>query len=229
VLGEALALAAANGQIEAMERLVERGAPVDGGMDDHSALHLAVTYARLDAARWLLERGADVDVRDRTRRWTPVAWSALWARSGSTLARRGGADRVAVRDLLVEATAAAARGNLPLAFEREWARWAGRGSAVLESGLRYGDERPVLVLVSKRPCRYSFSDRGGAVDAAGQSPRWHEAARAIEKEHGVNVSRNGVVFLPAVERRKLTWLETLPDRIAQASVALYGALLDLDG
>ena len=38
----------------------------------------------------------------------------------------------------------------------------------------------------------------------------------------------GVVFLPAVESRGLGWLSSLPERIAAASVALHGELLELD-
>ena len=44
----------------------------------------------------------------------------------------------------------------------------------------------------------------------------------------MNVSRRGDVFLPAVERRELAWLASLPHRIAEASVAFYGALLELE-
>jgi hypothetical protein len=42
------------------------------------------------------------------------------------------------------------------------------------------------------------------------------------------VSRQGEVFLPAVERRELAWIAALPQRIADASVAFYGALLELE-
>jgi hypothetical protein len=82
--------------------------------------------------------------------------------------------------------------------------------------------------VSKREGRYSFDDRGAAARLAGRPPGWREAADAVVEAYVVNVSRQGVVFLPAVERRELTWLSSLPQRIAEASVALYGALLDLE-
>ena len=42
------------------------------------------------------------------------------------------------------------------------------------------------------------------------------------------MSRRGEVFLPAVERRELAWMTSLPQRIAEASVAFYGALLELE-
>ena len=101
---------------------------------------------------------------------------------------------------------------------------------MLDSGLRYGGTDPVLVHVSKREGRYSFSDRGEAFRLAG-SRRTAGARRPTRSssEYVVNVSRRGEVFLPAVERRELAWLASLPQRIAEASVALYGALLELDG
>ena len=45
----------------------------------------------------------------------------------------------------------------------------------------------------------------------------------------MNVNRRGEVFLPAVERRELVGSPRSPHRIAEASVAFYGALLELDG
>jgi hypothetical protein len=117
--------------------------------------------------------------------------------------------------------------DLGLAFERVWAVLGERGEAALDSGLRYGGVEPVLVHVSKRERRYSFSDRGAAFAAAGRPRGWRETGDAVEEAYVVNVSRSGEVFLPAVER-DLAWLSSLPERIAEASVAFYGALLELD-
>jgi len=221
VLDEAFALAAYNGRIAAMERLMSHGASVDGHAHGLAALHWAVVSGRLDVVRWLLDRGADASVRDAIHGRTPVGWAGGEA-------RRGGAGRGAIRDLLVEHTAGAAPGDLLLAFEREWATWSERGEAVLESGLTYGGDRPVLVHASKREGRYAFSDGGGAAAAAGLPAGWREAADGVTEDYAVNVSRRGVVFLPATERRELSWISSLPGRIAEASVALYGALLELD-
>jgi hypothetical protein len=118
---------------------------------------------------------------------------------------------------------------LAAAFVAARATWAERGSAELETGLIYGGVEPVLVHVTKRERRYEFSDGGAAARLAGRPAGWREAADAIEAEYVVNVSRQGVVFLPGVERSGAHWLASLPDRIAEASVALYGALLELDG
>ena len=119
-------------------------------------------------------------------------------------------------------------GDLAQAFERVWSTWGERATVELDSGLRYGGTDPVLVHVSKRERRYSFDDRGAAVRLAGKPPGWREAADAVVEEFVVNVSRQGVTFLPAVERREPSWLSALPQRIAEASLALYGALLELE-
>jgi hypothetical protein len=109
-----------------------------------------------------------------------------------------------------------------------WATWGERGEAVLDSGLRYGGTDPVLVHVSKREDRYEITDRGAAVAAAGGPSGWREIADALEMELAVNVSRQGEVFLPATARRELAWVATLPQRIAEASLTFYGALLELE-
>jgi hypothetical protein len=117
---------------------------------------------------------------------------------------------------------------LATAFEAARATWGERGAAELATGLTYDGVEPVLVHVTKRERRYEFSDGGAASRLAGRPAGWREAADAIEAEYVVNVSRQGVVFLPAVERSGLRWLAALPDRIASGSLALYGALLELD-
>jgi hypothetical protein len=221
VLDEAFALAAYNGRHDAMAWLLDRGASVDGRAHGLTALHWAIVRGRLDTVRWLLDRGADATLRDAVRDRTPVGWAGGEARWGG--------DRVAIRDLLVERSAEPAADDIGLAFERTWATWGERGEALLDSGLRYGGTDPVLVHVSKREGRYAFSDRGEAFRLAGAAGGWRAAADAIVAEYVVNVSRRGEVFLPAVERRELAWLTSLPQRIAEASVALYGALLELDG
>jgi ankyrin repeat protein len=219
VLDEAFALAAYNGRIAAMERLLERGASVDGSAHlGLTALHLAVSRQRLDVARWLLERGADPSLRDGVHDGTPLGWAEHEAAGGDPA-------RAAMRDLLAAGLSPSA---LAAAFEAARATWGERGAAELPTGLTYGGVEPVLVHVTKRERRYEFSDGGAAARLAGRSAGWREAADAIEAEYVVNVSRQGVVFLPAVERSGTRWLAALPDRIAEASVALYGALLELD-
>jgi hypothetical protein len=206
-----------------MESLLAFGARVDGTAHGLTGLHFAVIASRLEVVRRLLDGGADITVRDAIHRRTPVGWAGGEA-------RRGGSDRIAIRDLLVERSAHAAGGDIALAFETAWATWGERGEVVLDSGLSYGGERPVLVVASRREGRYSFSDQGAALEAAGHPAGWRVPAARIAEEHTVNVSRNGIVSLPAASRRELAWpwLSSLPGRVAEASAALYAALLELD-
>jgi hypothetical protein len=157
-----------------------------------------------------------VSVRDAFHERTPVGWAGGEA-------RRGGAERAAIRDLLVERSGGA---GLDVAFEAAWATWDDRAEVVLDSGLTYGGAGPVLVEVVKRPGRYLFSDAGAAVEAAGRPQGWRETAERVATEHAVNVSRNGIVFVPSADR-KLRWLSSLPGRIAEASIAVYEELLEL--
>jgi len=108
------------------------------------------------------------------------------------------------------------------------ASWGERGQALLESGLTYGGERPVLVLARKRESRYQFTDDGAALDAAGRPAGWREVADRVAGEYIVNISRRGDVFLPATSRQNAAWIASLPGRIAEASHAFYAELLELD-
>ena len=97
-----------------------------------------------------------------------------------------------------------------------------RGELELDSGLRYGDGEPVVVLVRKRLHRYTVSDRGRAIAKAGRPPGWREAAeRAVEP---MNVDRQGVVFVPFAAGRDV---EDIAVRLADASRAVHEAVLVL--
>jgi hypothetical protein len=113
-------------------------------------------------------------------------------------------------------------------FEAESAGWGERGEALLDSGLTYGGERPVVVLARKREGRYLFSDQGAAIEAAGRPGGWRDVAERVAGEYIVNVSRHGVVSLPATSRQERAWNSSLPGRIAEASHAFYAELLELD-
>ncbi len=106
------------------------------------------------------------------------------------------------------------------------ATWGERGEVLLDTGSSYVEGEPVLVLVRKRGRRYDIGDRAAAVDLAGRPSGWLDVARAVAEEGLLNVNRRGVVFVPAVESRDHTWLAL---RVADTSLALYEALLDLDG
>jgi hypothetical protein len=104
-----------------------------------------------------------------------------------------------------------------------------RGQTVLDSGLTYDGITPVLVHVTRREGRFEFSDGGGAVAAAGVRPsglRFDE--RIVLGEYEANVSRKGVVFLPGFASSSEEWLAKLPELVAEGSVVLYEALLELD-
>jgi len=129
----------------------------------------------------------------------------------------------------VATSARAGLEEIGLSFERAWATWGERGEVVLDSGLSYGEGAAVVVHDTTRAGRYRFSADGRAVEEAGRPAGRREAAARIEAEYIVNVSRSGVVFLPATDRREPEWLIALPARIAEASAAFYGELLELDG
>jgi hypothetical protein len=100
---------------------------------------------------------------------------------------------------------------------------------VLETGLTYDGITPVRVYVTRREGRYSFSDEGGAVAAAGVDYEQCAFDDHIRMgDYSANVSRKGVVFIPATERANDKWLTKLTELVAQGSVLLYEALLELD-
>jgi hypothetical protein len=109
---------------------------------------------------------------------------------------------------------------------------AERQEVWLDSGLTYGGVAPVRVHVTRRDGRYVFSDEGAAVEAAGvRRPSRIDFGKQIEldeRPYSANVSRRGVVFVPAVERAGADWLVTVANIVARASRELYSALLVLD-
>ena len=94
-----------------------------------------------------------------------------------------------------------------------------------DTGLRYARSRPVGVSVRKRGRRIEIDDMAAAVAFAGRPPGWHEAAERAVEPLGWNVSREGVVFVAAVEGRDV---DDLVRRTAEASLAVRDALLALE-
>ena len=102
-------------------------------------------------------------------------------------------------------------------------------TGVFDTGLTYDGITPVRIHVTAREGRYSFTDGGGAVAAAGVDPRGVLFDdHIVMGEYSANVSRKGVVGLPGFERSSDEWLRKLPELVAEASVVLYEALLELD-
>lgn len=103
-----------------------------------------------------------------------------------------------------------------------------RGELVLDTGLTYDGITPVLVHVTKRERRYSVSDGGGAVAAAGVGvKRLAFDDRITDGVYAVNVSRKGVVFVPVGPRSASPeWIGKVIQLVAEGSCTLYRALLD---
>jgi hypothetical protein len=100
---------------------------------------------------------------------------------------------------------------------------------VLETGLTYDGVVPVEVHMRRRERRLEFTDGGGAVAAAGARPKALALPDHIDLgPYSVNVTRQGVVSLPGFTTQSEEWLARLPQMVAEGSVALYEALLDLD-
>lgn len=80
ILGDALLAASANGWPEAVDWLLDNGAPVDRfgkwGPFPVTALHCAGWAGWPDVVRVLLERGADPALREPTHNGTPLVWAA---------------------------------------------------------------------------------------------------------------------------------------------------------
>lgn len=104
---------------------------------------------------------------------------------------------------------------------------ATRAERRVDIGLTYDGARPVRVQISKREQRYRVSDEGAAVAAAGTAGTVAYPEQIAFGNHSVNVSRQGVVWLPAVAPSD-EWLATMCDLVARGSVALYEQLLELD-
>jgi hypothetical protein len=92
----------------------------------------------------------------------------------------------------------------------------------------YGQTETAPVLVTRRGDWVYFSDDAAAVRAAGRPPGWLGVARRVVDELDLNVNRRGVVFVASPESRGQAWLDQLEERVADASLAVYEALLELD-
>jgi hypothetical protein len=96
----------------------------------------------------------------------------------------------------------------------------------IDSGLEYLPGEPVLVRIVQRGRRYLVTDDGAAVTRAGRPVGWRDAAERAVAEDGLNLSRSGAVFVPAVSGG--VPVESLTERVAAVSLAVYQEILDLD-
>jgi len=102
-----------------------------------------------------------------------------------------------------------------------------REERLVDTGLEYVPGDHVVVRVVRRDGRTRISDDGAAVERAGRRAGWRDVAGGIEDELVVNVSRQGVVFLPLSPRCGPAEKEIV-HRLGEASLALYQSLLDLE-
>jgi hypothetical protein len=96
---------------------------------------------------------------------------------------------------------------------------------IVETGLAYGEAEQVRVFVRRRGAKLDIDDGGRAIELAGRPPGWRELGeRLVERELWLNVSRQGRVFVPARQGRRV---EELTRRVGAASLAFYQELLEL--
>lgn len=113
-------------------------------------------------------------------------------------------------------------------LEQALASWDELGEVALETGLQYGDGEHVRITLRKRGRRLVFSDEGRAVRKVSVSGRaWLEVAERTVAAEGMNVNRMGAVFVPAVLTTGRDFAQ-LAQRLAETSLAVYGALLQLE-
>jgi hypothetical protein len=103
---------------------------------------------------------------------------------------------------------------------------AERIDETVDSGLEYRPGEPVLVRVTRRGRRYLVTDDGAAVERAGKPSGWRDAAQRAVDEDGLNLSRSGAVFVPAVAGG--CPVDSLVQRVAALSLAVYQDVLELD-
>jgi hypothetical protein len=96
---------------------------------------------------------------------------------------------------------------------------------VVETGRSYRPGEPVRVLVRRRHRSWLVTDEGAAIRLAGRPPGWREAAERIVLEDSLNLSRSGAVFVPSAYP---DWIESLAERVADVSLGVYEAVLDLE-
>ena len=97
----------------------------------------------------------------------------------------------------------------------------------VETGLHFPDGAPVTIATRRRGRRLMLDDRGEAVRRSGRPRGWLDAAERAVEPSGMNIARRtGAVFVPGWDNGR-SGLERLTNRLAQASLDVYEALLEL--
>jgi hypothetical protein len=101
----------------------------------------------------------------------------------------------------------------------------GRRQEEVVTSVVYRPGEPVVVTVIHRAQRTRVSDEGAAAERGGKPLGWLAVADRLAHERDVNVTRQGVVWLPVVAAGQDE--AAVVQRIAEASLALYENLLEL--
>ena len=183
----------------------------------------AAEHGNLEAVELLIELGFDVNALERT---SPLHEAAMRGNLKMIhLLLDHGADPE-LRDEGYDATPAGwaehfrQRDAKELLHARERIR-----KEVVESDLHYGPGDPVRVNVVHRAQRLFVTDDCGAVERAGRPEGSQSVFDRIAQSLDVNVHRTGEVWLPVVAAGPGE--EAITKRIADASLALYQELLEL--
>jgi hypothetical protein len=144
------------------------------------------------------------------------------ARAESVLGRRAG-DRFLLSD--AQHVVAVERGHRSWPELKRAATVSERREQHVTTDLEYRPGEPVVIRTFRRR-HIHVTDDGAAVAKAGKPRDWRELAGRIEVELNVNVGRNGAISLPVVPAGP--GLEAIVNRVADASLALYEGILDLD-
>jgi hypothetical protein len=101
-----------------------------------------------------------------------------------------------------------------------------RSESVVDAGLEYRPGDPVRVWIQRRERRVSVSDHGAAFHRGGRPREWERAGARVRAELDVNLTRQGVVWLPVVAAGPGE--DAVIGRIARASLVFFQELLELE-
>ncbi len=100
------------------------------------------------------------------------------------------------------------------------------GRAVVATSREWLAGEPVEIFIRRRGYWTELDDGGEAIRRSGKPEGWLEAAGRIAAAEGMNVRRNGVVFVAYGERSGHD-LDEITGRLADTARGIYLTLLDL--